>query len=274
MPYRSRRRYPSDWNVDRCGHGTHVVGTIAAAMGNNIGVAGVSPGINSLYMVKVFGDDCSWTYSSTLVDAANRCKMAGASIISMSLGGGVKSRTEQSAFDKLYSDSGILSVAAAGNDGNTRKSYPASYPSAILVAAVDATNTVADFSQQNDQVELAAPGVNVLSTVPWLSENSLAVDGTAYHGNHIENAAYGAGVGVIVDGGLCDSTENWSGKVVLCERGTISFYDKVMNVESGFGVAVVIYSNTSGNFSGTAGKRKFLVDSRHQPQSGGRPIAY
>ncbi len=78
--------YPSGWNNDQCGHGTHVAGTIAAA-NNNLGVIGVSPGKVSLHIVKVFGDDCAWSYSSTLVDAAQRCQAAGAKVISMSLGG-------------------------------------------------------------------------------------------------------------------------------------------------------------------------------------------
>ena len=56
--------------------------------------------------------------------------------------------------------------AAAGNDGNTRKSYPASYSSVMSVAAVDEANVVASFSQQNDQVEIAGPGVGVKSSVP------------------------------------------------------------------------------------------------------------
>ncbi|HSM26011.1 MAG TPA: S8 family serine peptidase, partial [Anaerolineaceae bacterium] len=86
--------YPSDWNMDLNGHGTHVAGTIVA-QNNNVGVVGVTPGAVSLYIVKVFGDDGTWTYSSTLADAANRCGNAGANIISMSLGGTVKNRQEE-----------------------------------------------------------------------------------------------------------------------------------------------------------------------------------
>src|SRR5690606_7362010 len=65
------------WNVDGSGHGTHVSGTIAA-MNNALGVVGVTPGTVSIYMVRVFGDDGAWAYSSTLADAANRCASAGA----------------------------------------------------------------------------------------------------------------------------------------------------------------------------------------------------
>jgi serine protease len=213
--------YPSGWNTDTCGHGTHVTGTITAA-NNDTGVVGVNPGTTSLYIVKVFdGASCGWTYSSDLVDAANRCSAAGADIISMSLGGGIKSRTEDRAFRNL-DKAGILSIAAAGNDGNTRKSYPASYNSVVSVAAVDSNNVVADFSQQNSAVELAAPGVSVLSTVPWSAVNTLTVDSVTYHGGQIEFAALGTASGTVVNGYLCDSVGSWSGKVVMCERGDMN----------------------------------------------------
>jgi serine protease len=243
--------YPSGWNTDYCGHGTHVAGTIAAA-NNDWGVVGAAPGV-SLYIVKVFGDDCAWAYSSTLIDAANRCAAAGAKVISMSLGGPSQNRKEQKTFDTLYSQ-GILSIAAAGNAGTTDYEYPGSYSSVVSVAATDVENLVADFSQQNDQVELAAPGVDVLSTVPFVATDLLTVDGTTYVGRHIEFAAYGTPIGELVNGELCDSVGSWSGKVVLCERGDISFYDKVMNVQTGGGAAAAIYNNEPGNFNGTLGE--------------------
>jgi subtilisin family serine protease len=123
----------------------------------------------------------------------------------------------------------------------------------VSVAAIDEALAIADFSQQNDQVEIAAPGVAVLSTVPFINFNTLTVDGATYDANHIEFAANGTVTGNLVDGGLCDSTGSWSGAVVLCERGVISFYDKVMNVQNSGGAAAVIYNNAPGNFLGTLG---------------------
>ena len=94
--------------------------------------------------MKVFGDDnlaggnCGWTYSSTLIDALNQCTAAGANVVSMSLGGTFQSRTEDNAFANANRD-GVLSIAAAGNGGNTRTSYPAGYSSVMSVAQTRAT---------------------------------------------------------------------------------------------------------------------------------------
>ena len=114
--------------------------------------------------------------------------------------------------------------------------------------------TWADFSNFNDQVELSAPGVGVLSTVPYIENNSLTVGGITYSANHIEFSARGTASGALADGGLCTSAGTWAGKVVLCQRGDISFYDKVMNVQNGGGAAAVIYNNEPGSFLGTLGE--------------------
>lgn len=246
------------WNQDSCGHGTHVAGTVLATAGNGTGVIGVVPGAG-LHVVKVFGNDdldggsCSWTYASTLVAALNNCVDNGADVVSMSLGGTFKSRTEETAFNNANSG-GVLSIAAAGNGGNRSTSYPAGYKSVVSVAAVDSNETVAAFSQQNRDVELAAPGVGVLSTVPWLpSTVTVAGGGPTFQASHIENANRSNATGTIVNGGLCDSVGSWSGQVVLCERGVISFLDKVTNVQNGGGSAAVIYNNEPGGFAGTLG---------------------
>lgn len=242
----------SGWEHDMNGHGTHVAGTITA-VNNSVGVVGVLPGTVNLYIVRVFGDDGTWAYASSLVDAANRCASAGANIISMSLGGSRSSITERRAFDNLYAQ-GILSIAAAGNDGTSANSYPASYSSVISVAAIDENKAHANFSQYNSQVELAAPGVHVLSTVPYLDESKLTTGSVLYSGYHIEYAGRGTVTGLLADGGLCTSTNAaWSGKIVLCERGSISFLDKVNNVANSGGAAAVIYNNEPGNFLGTLG---------------------
>lgn len=144
-------------------HGTHVAGTIAA-IANNEGIKGVMPNQNvNLHIVKVFNES-GWGYSSSLVKAIQTCADNGANVVNMSLGGSQSSVTEQNALQRIY-DQGVLLIAAAGNDGNTAHSYPASYDSVMSVAAIDNQNAHAAFSQATDQVEISGPGVAILSTV-------------------------------------------------------------------------------------------------------------
>jgi serine protease len=243
-----------NWYEDTCGHGSHVAGTISA-LNNDMGVIGVnSNGLIRLRIEKVFnGSTCGWAYSSSLITALNRCQTdAGSSkqlVVNMSLGGSVSSRTEKNAFQQAY-NAGVLPVAAAGNDGNNRTSYPAGYPSVVSVAAVDSSGTVASFSQHNSSVELAAPGVGVLSTTPFKA-STLTAGGVTWTGANIDGSARVNASGTLVDGGLCDSVGSWNGKVVLCQRGSISFAQKVANVQSGGGSGAAIYNNVSGGFLGT-----------------------
>jgi serine protease len=233
-----------NWNRDYLGHGTHVVGTILAAANNDKGVVGVSTGA-SIHMVKVFGDAGNWVYSSDLLSAARAAANKGCKIISMSLGGSRSSLTERNGMDDLY-NKGVLLVAAAGNDGTTGVSYPAGYTSVISVAAIDQNKVVASFSQKNSDVELAAPGVGVLSTVPYIETNNVAVAGNSYGAEHIEFAARGNPTAPLVYGNLGTATNSaWSGKVVLVDRGTNSFYEKVRNVQLSGGVACIIANNVA-----------------------------
>jgi serine protease len=235
-------------NQDGFGHGTHVAGTIAGQPYT----IGVAPGAH-LIIVRVFGDDGAWAYSSTLADAASKCGSNGAKIISMSLGGGLKSRTEESMFISL-ANSGVLSIAAAGNAGNTTTSYPAGYDSVVSVAAVDNTKAHASFSQANKDVEISAPGVHVWSSLPYLDIADVTAGTVSAVGSPIEFAALGTVSGALVDGGLCDATSSaYSGKVVLCARGTIDFYTKVHNAQLSGATGVVISNNVSGGFAGTLG---------------------
>jgi subtilisin family serine protease len=241
------------WSTDENSHGTHVAGTIAALNNAGTGVVGVAPGVK-LHIIKVFGAD-GWAYSSTLAAAANKCKDAGANVISMSLGGSVSNRTEQRAFDALYA-ANILPIAAAGNGGNTRTSYPAGYASVMSVAAVDEFKALASFSQRNKDVEISGPGVSVLSTVPMGAGlmASLTVNNTTYAPISIEGSPATSASAPLADFGLGTATSPaLAGKVCLIQRGTNSFAEKVANCQTSGGVGAVIYNNVPGSFSGTLG---------------------
>ena len=153
-----------NWNTTSGSHGTHVAGTIAAS-NNDLGVRGVM-GANTvgLHIVKVFNDSGDFVYASQLAGAVQNCVEAGANVINMSLGGPRATADEREAMQTAY-DAGVLLVAAAGNDGDDSYSYPASYPAVMSVAAVDNNDEHVSFSQFTDQVEIAAPGEAVLSTV-------------------------------------------------------------------------------------------------------------
>ena len=243
------------WYTDENHHGTHVAGTIAAVNNSGVGVVGVNSNkLLKLHIVKVFGAD-GWAYSSTLASAANKCGAAGANVISMSLGGGRASKTEQRAFDSLYSK-GVLNVAAAGNDGNTVISYPAGYSSVVMVGAVDENKQWATFSQYNSKVELAGPGVSVLSTVPMGggTEGVLTVGGVNYTAGSMEGSPVATATAALADFGLGDAINtNVSGKVCLIQRGNIDFAVKVSNCEKSGGVGAIVYNNVAGSFGGTLG---------------------
>ncbi len=176
-----------NWYSDGNGHGTHVVGTIAAIGGNNVGVKGVNPsGKLGLHIVKIFNDSGTWTTASNLVQGIQKCKDAGAKVVSMSLGGSGSSTTERDALNAFY-NGGMLLVAAAGNAGNSSLSYPASYPAVVSVASVDSSKNRSSFSQYNSQVEIAAPGSSVQST--YKNNSYATLSGTSMATPHVSGVA-------------------------------------------------------------------------------------
>ena len=242
------------WYTDENHHGTHVAGTVAAVDNYLTGVVGVASGGRlKLHIVKVFGAS-RWAYSSTLASAANQCHDAGANVISMSLGGAAPSTTERRAFDRLAS-LGLLSVAAAGNNGTSALFYPAAYSSVLMVGALDQYRAWASFSQYNSKVELAAPGVSVMSTVPSAgNQASLYVGASAYAPGAMTGSPRKTAGAPLADFGLGGAVNRaMDGKVCLIARGSITFAKKVLNCQSSGGVGAVVYNNAPAGFSGTLG---------------------
>jgi subtilisin len=149
--------------TDDYGHGTHVAGIIAARA-NGFGIVGVAPEV-TLYAVKVLDANGSGSWSAVakgIVWAVQN----GMQVINMSLGGAVFSQALADAV-KAAGDAGILVVSAAGNEGCCDTVlYPAKYPESMAVAAVDQNDQRAYFSSTGSEVDVAAPGVSILSTVP------------------------------------------------------------------------------------------------------------
>jgi serine protease len=243
------------------GHGTHTSGTIAAA-DNDIGVVGVAPQAD-LLIAKVM-DNTGSGQTSWLISGIEWAVNNNAKVISMSLGSYDYSAALETACNNA-SAAGTLLVAAAGNDNVNTPLYPAALSSVISVAAVDQNKNKASFSNYGSTVALAAPGVNVYSTVaPIDSTNSTGAtadavwSSTSHNANVLIGTATGTVSGEICNCGLAtgEDTENTcpdtvAGNIAHIRRGTITFAAKVAHAQSKGAVGVIISNNVSGNFNGT-----------------------
>ncbi|KAI1147046.1 peptidase S8/S53 domain-containing protein [Nemania diffusa] len=173
-------------NVDSNGHGTHVAGTLG---GSTYGVAKAA----TLISVKVFSGSSSTTtiildgFNWAVSDITSKSRKTKA-VISMSLGGGY-SAAFNNAVNSAYT-SGILSVIAAGNDAtNAANTSPASAANALTVAAIDSSWAFAYFSNYGAVVDVAAPGVSVLSS--WIGSNTATntISGTSMSTPHVAGLA-------------------------------------------------------------------------------------
>jgi subtilisin family serine protease len=208
---------PSEVGIDW--HGTHTAGTIAASL-NGVGVVGVAPGVKIL-PIKAFehGPNCVGGMApgsdGLIIAAINYAKKLHVPIINASWGGAGKSAV----LDSAVANSGALFVAAAGNNGQNLDSkgidfYPAETNAAnvLSVAAVDQKGAKPSFSNYGAlAVDIAAPGVHILSTVPGDYGFS---DGTSMAAPHVAGVA---ALGLSVAPGLTTAAL----KDRVLSRGTI-----------------------------------------------------
>jgi thermitase len=167
-------------------HGTHVAGTIAAKANNGVGVAGVAFNAD-LVICKALGGPLGTGSTADVANCINWVASQGARVISMSLGGGASTTLQNAVANAWNNGNGAVIVAAAGNDGDSTLNYPAAYAQVISVAATDSQDAHASFSNANADVEIAAPGVNVLSTVRGGSYATLS--GTSMATPHVSAVA-------------------------------------------------------------------------------------
>ncbi len=183
------------WGSDGSGHGTHVAGTIAA-LDNDRGVVGVAHEVG-LYAVKVLDDNGSGTISSVVKGIEWVVEQGDGDgnfieILNMSLGTSSDSQTLRNACDEAYYGYGHLLVAAAGNDGNPGGNndslhYPAKYDSVIAVAASDENDRRPSWSSTGPNLELTAPGADILSTLP--GDEYARWSGTSMAAPHVAGVA-------------------------------------------------------------------------------------
>ena len=254
--------YAGGWNVmndtadplDDAGHGTHVSGTIAAA-DNEIGVLGIAPR-SRMWSVKALDASGRGTTETVLkaIDwiVAKKDALGGNWIINLSLGAEEESIGEREAFQRL-ADQGFLVIAATGNASTATipapVSYPAAYPSVVAVGAITADRKIASFSNQGAEVDLVAPGVGVLSTLPLGTRRiSYVLDGAvASIVEPITGSKRGVVSGLFVNcgtGRAGDFPPSVAGKIALIKRGdAISFADKTRRAKEAGATAVAIYDN-------------------------------
>jgi subtilisin family serine protease len=142
---------------DYYGHGTHCAGLIAAVRDNLKGMAGICPRAK-IMVLKVFPVAFTSICAKAVLYAANN----GADVINMSWGGPYPSKLLRAAI--VYAKAmGAIPVAAAGNSGPNTYLYPAYYPEVISVGATDANDNVTDFSSTNAEIDVVAPGRDIMS---------------------------------------------------------------------------------------------------------------
>lgn len=154
------------------GHGTHVAGTIGAAGNDGAGVTGVAWDV-SIMPLRVF--DGPYADSAAIAAAFAYAGAHDVDVVNASLGGPGQS---QAVADAITAAPDTLFVVAAGNEGTNNSQpatpvYPCNYPveNLVCVAASDNHDRLAEFSNYSSrEVDLAAPGVGILSTVPPLTE--------------------------------------------------------------------------------------------------------
>ncbi len=147
---------------DRAGHGTHVAGTVAAMTDNGTGVAGGCPACK-LIIAKVFDPDQGYDFA--IARGITWSADSGAEVINCSFTGPGDSRALKDAIDHA-TKKGAVVVAAAGNGDTNKPKYPAAYPGVIAVAATNQQDRRTSFSNYGSWVDVAAPGVGILSTSP------------------------------------------------------------------------------------------------------------
>ncbi len=248
---------------DLNGHGTHCAGTILGEEDNN-GVVGVAPQAR-LLSGRVCGKfGCTL---SGIVNGLNWAIEKSVDVVSMSLGGPLNSRSQETALNSVDA-ANIVVVAASGNSAmeagfDNRISYPANSPAAVAVGAINEKRERALFSQWGPELDVVGPGVDVESSVPQgsgrASRVKLPLEGlltevpsTSFIGAPAADAATS---GDLINCGLGKAADfnglNLTGKIALMMRGEIAFTEKVQNAIRAGAAGAMIYNNTEGLMSGS-----------------------
>ncbi|MER5937471.1 type VII secretion-associated serine protease mycosin [Streptomyces sp. NPDC001928] len=225
------------------GHGTRVAGIIAARPLKGTGFVGIAKDATILSYRYTGGEEKQGN-SGTMSAAIKAAVAAGAKIINIS--SDTANRKDNGPLRAAVAaavDSGALIIAAAGNDGADGKSadtYPASYDGVLAVAASDRNDERAFFSQSGDFVDVAAPGVGMVSTVP--TDGQCTADGTSFA------APYVAGVAAL----LKDKYPDWTAAQIATRiEETAQRPGRGPNRYIGWGVVDPVAALSDGSTPGT-----------------------
>jgi subtilisin family serine protease len=180
-------------DTDQNGHGTHVSGTVGASTDNGTGIAslGWNTHVEMIEVLDSQGGGNTADVSTGIYDAV----AAGDRVINLSLSNDScdynpddcgPDPDEQAAVEYAQAHN-VVVVAAAGNDGSSEPTYPASYPGVLSVAASDDSGVIQSFSQYGSSANIAAPGLDVLST--WKNNDYAILTGTSMAAPHVAAAA-------------------------------------------------------------------------------------
>lgn len=190
-----------------------------------------------------------------------QCRDAGAHIINLSHAGGNPSIAERRIYES-FSNNGTLMVASPGHTVSSLCLYPASYPSVIAVTAIDQNENPAWFAPFHSQIELAAPGSFILSTVPFSASSAQAKilldDGTSSgEAEHLSGSSYASASGPLADCGPTFTGETICtvgsavGRVCLIRRGDPA--ESVQICENAGCVAAILEVGVVGPYGGNLG---------------------
>ena len=192
---------------DRCNHGTHVAGAIAALTNNGLGVPSVAPGVR-LMNGKVL-DDAGHGFSADIENGMRWAADNGARVVNLSLGGDAPCPASTQAAVSYARAKGVVIVAAAGNSGLSRAATPANCTGVVAVGAVDQNDARPSWSNAGSGVALAAPGVSIGSPVnPDINGGALygLGTGTSIAAPHVAGVAallwassYGTSVDAVIN---------------------------------------------------------------------------
>lgn len=243
--------------ADDVGHGTHTSGTVVAD-GMGSGLLGVAPEARFLMAKVCSGSGCS---SAGIVQGVDWGISEKVDVMNLSLGGPFLSSSAQQAYARAEK-AGIVVVAASGNSGTGTVSYPAAISTVLAVGALNPDLTKAPFSQWGPELDVMAPGVDVISSVPKGTgrEGLVTVDLGAGK-EELLNTVFQNGMtelktvaGTVEYCGLGKPTDfvgkDLTGKIALIARGEINFADKVTNAIKAKAAGVLIFNNEAGLITG------------------------